>query len=307
MSSRRIIDAEIENRARNTHSAIQYSTADISTTGTGSTRLGITVPSSSSIKKRPRNHAASQPSSCLAGADDLNSQAVINEVLRNIHPREYAESVFRQNGSEDFESIMKACKERIKAPTPEMLEAYVGDIVIAIRNNDLQKARLLYEEGKFGGVNACNRFGESILHIACRRGHIDMVEFLVLDVGLSISEIRDDYHRTPLHDAFWTPTASYDVVDFLLKQPYVPDLLLCKDRRGFTPLDYTRAEDRGRWVQFLWERKTLLRSTSTKLGGSDRNEIKIDDLPSLMNKSSRKRQRLCSVNEIEETGLKIIV
>merc|ERR1712232_246657 len=102
----------------------------------------------------------------------------------------------------------------------------------------------------------------------------------------------DDYDRTPLHDAFWTPAPSYDVVDYLLKQPNVPDLLLCKDKRGFTPLDYTRAEDRGRWLRFLRERNALLRPTtltsSTTSGNkSDRNndEIKIDDyvLPSCTN------------------------
>ena len=86
-----------------------------------------------------------------------------------------------------------------------------------------------------------------------------MVKFLVGDVGLSCTSIRDDYHRTPLHDAFWTATANPEVVDYLLKQPYAVELLLCKDKRGFSPLDYSRGEDRDRWLRFLHERRDTLR------------------------------------------------
>lgn len=247
-----------------------------------------------------------------------------DETTLNIHPREYAKLAFRQNGFDDLESIAKACNSHMKAPTAAMLEAYVGDIVTAVRKKDMEQARLLFEDGKFvHGVNACNRFGESIMHMACRRGHLDMVRFLVLDVGLKPSEIRDDYHRTPLHDAFWTPTPSFDVVDFLLKQPSVPDLLMCKDKRGFTPLDYTRAEDHGRWLEFLRERKTALRpttllaaaSTTSSLVSKRKNgndDIDIGDyFPSVVAKGPlRKRQRLVTfaqeIVDDETTGLKII-
>merc|ERR1712232_844242 len=88
-----------------------------------------------------------------------------------------------------------------------------------------------------------------------------MVKFLIGEAGLSCAEIRDDYHRTPLHDAFWTSTASPDVVEYLLEQPYVMDLLMAKDKRGYTPLDYSRGEDRGRWLRFLWERRSNLKPT----------------------------------------------
>jgi len=148
-----------------------------------------------------------------------------------------------------------------------MLEAYNTPIVQEVRNNNLEGVKKLYEDGQFKyGVNACNRFGESILHIACRRGHLDMVKFLIGEAGLSCAEIRDDYHRTPLHDAFWTSTASPDVVEYLLEQPYVMDLLMAKDKRGFTPLDYSRGEDRGKWLRFLWERKDRLKPSPLARG-----------------------------------------
>merc|ERR1712232_101050 len=99
--------------------------------------------------------------------------------------------------------------------------AYTNDVTMVVRNNDVEGARALREEGKFPtGVNPCNRFGESLLHVACRRGHFDMVKFLVLEVGVSASNIMDDYDRTPLHDACWTSNktgSAYDIVDLLLQ------------------------------------------------------------------------------------------
>lgn len=186
----------------------------------------------------------------------------------SLTPSDYARTAFQANigSTTDLESIVKDCESRFLPITTAMMEAYHTEILNAVRANDLVKAQVLYREGGHfeRGCNACNRFGESILHIACRRGNLDMVKFLVEEVGLTITTIRDDYHRTPLHDAFWTSTASYETVDYLLKQPNVTELLLCKDKRGFTPLDYSRSEDRSKWLTFMWERRAELRPLANK-------------------------------------------
>ena len=80
----------------------------------------------------------------------------------------------------------------------------------------------------------------------------------LLNCNFKLEEIRDDYERTPLHDAFWTSKASPKVIDFLLHQKNIVQLLLLKDKRGNTPLDYSRLEDHNTWIQFLKERKELL-------------------------------------------------
>ena len=64
-------------------------------------------------------------------------------------------------------------------------------------------------------MDACNRFGESVLHMACRRGSADMVSFFMADCALPVN-ISDDFGRTPLHDACWTPAPCFDVVGLLL-------------------------------------------------------------------------------------------
>jgi len=208
--------------------------------------------------------------------DKLNENTLA--LLRSIHPSAYAKAAFKANGFGDVEAIAINAEKRLVEPTEAMLNAYGTQILNAVRSNDLPLAKSLYKDGLFEhGCNACNRFGESILHIACRRGHLDMVRFLIEEVGLSVVNIRDDYHRTPLHDAFWTSTARFDVVDYLLKVPHVTELLMCKDKRGFTPLDYSRAEDHGKWLRFLWERRAELKPTEF----SKEEEVDEDDEISL--------------------------
>eukprot|EP00535_Pseudo-nitzschia_heimii_P002541 CAMPEP_0197177244 /NCGR_PEP_ID=MMETSP1423-20130617/2924_1 /TAXON_ID=476441 /ORGANISM="Pseudo-nitzschia heimii, Strain UNC1101" /LENGTH=307 /DNA_ID=CAMNT_0042626767 /DNA_START=215 /DNA_END=1138 /DNA_ORIENTATION=- len=200
------------------------------------------------------------------------------QLIRNINPTDYARAGFKANGFDDLEAILRNSESRFLPPTATMLEAYNTEILDAVRCNSLERVQKLYREGRHQhGCNACNRFGESILHIACRRGQLEMVRFLVEEVGLSCVTIRDDYHRTPLHDAFWTATANPDLIAFLMELPYVTELLLCKDKRGFTPLDYSRGEDRGNWLRFLWERRSKLRPTAVCDFDDDDDEIRRSD------------------------------
>ncbi|OEU08557.1 hypothetical protein FRACYDRAFT_196332 [Fragilariopsis cylindrus CCMP1102] len=175
-------------------------------------------------------------------------------------------SIFKENGYDEqkIEVIRAECNQRFEVPTPQQLQAYSTEIVTAVRTNNLDRVKQLYHEGIYN-CNACNRFGESILHIACRRGHVAMVEFFLVTCGFQLNVIRDDYFRTPFHDAFWTSKASTTLIDFLLTQQQTQPnnsslvaLLLLKDKRGNTPLDYSRLEDHPIWIQFLQERETFI-------------------------------------------------
>jgi len=104
-----------------------------------------------------------------------------------------------------------------------------------------------------------NRFGESLLHLACRRGRTDMVRFLVVEMGSSPREMlntMDDCHKTPLHDACWTPSPNFELVQLLLE--LAPEQVVTRDVRGNTPFDYVRPDDYKLWLRFLWGRRSLL-------------------------------------------------
>mmetsp|Transcript_24906 Transcript_24906/g.58810 ORF Transcript_24906/g.58810 Transcript_24906/m.58810 type:complete len:336 (-) Transcript_24906:60-1067(-) len=113
-----------------------------------------------------------------------------------------------------------------------------------------------------------NRFGESLLHLTCRRGRTEMVRFLVEEMTNNKAEearrvltVRDDCLKTPLHDACWTPSPNFELVELILK--HCPEQVLMEDIRGNTPFDYVRKEDYNRWLKFLWHHKSLLRGVSS--------------------------------------------
>jgi hypothetical protein len=139
-------------------------------------------------------------------------------------------------------------------PTEEMIAAYNVELIKVFRENDVEKCRKLHNAGQ--SFECCNRFGESLIHMACRRGWTDLVKFLVLEAGCSLI-VQDDYGRTPFHDACWTPEPNFKLVEFLMEQ--VPELLCVTDVRGHTPFSYVRKAHWAVWRQFLEGRTAMLR------------------------------------------------
>ena len=137
----------------------------------------------------------------------------------------------------------------------ESEEMYIQEAVDAVRSNDVEALKRLAEAGS--NLQCGNRFGETLIHLACRRSHTDVVTFLVKEAGVSI-KVRDDYGRTPMHDACWRATVDVDLMDLLLET--CPELLLLSDKRGHTPLDYARREHWEVLIPFLNERKHKFRA-----------------------------------------------
>lgn len=137
----------------------------------------------------------------------------------------------------------------------KVTEMYDQEIVNAIRSNDLESLKLLHAKGT--NLQCGNRFGETLIHLACRRSHRDLVSFLVNEAGVSL-RVRDDFGRTPWHDACWRTEPDLDLLDLLLDE--APELLMLSDKRGHTPLDYARREHWAVLVPFLLERAEKFRS-----------------------------------------------
>eukprot|EP00541_Cyclophora_tenuis_P011684 CAMPEP_0116574992 /NCGR_PEP_ID=MMETSP0397-20121206/19707_1 /TAXON_ID=216820 /ORGANISM="Cyclophora tenuis, Strain ECT3854" /LENGTH=401 /DNA_ID=CAMNT_0004103829 /DNA_START=11 /DNA_END=1216 /DNA_ORIENTATION=+ len=139
--------------------------------------------------------------------------------------------------------------------TDERKKAYDKDAIKAIRDRDIGQLRSWHQEGRT--LQAANSFGESLLHLACRRGFLDVVTFLVTEAKVNLW-IRDDTGRTPLHDACWTPKPCYELVDFIINIDR--DMLFVSDKRGHTPLDYAKKEHWPDWIKHFKTKdiKTLL-------------------------------------------------
>lgn len=140
--------------------------------------------------------------------------------------------------------------------TDEQIAAYTITVVSACRTNDLDALKKLQtEEGQT--MNCFNRFGESLLTMACRRGFEDIVEYLLElpDVDVRIS---DDSGRTVLHDACWNPSPQLKICHWIMSRD--PALWFIADNRGCTPFQYARPEHWGVWRQFLLDNKDCLQS-----------------------------------------------
>jgi hypothetical protein len=168
-------------------------------------------------------------------------------------PAEYALSIFKDNGFH-AEKVVEDAKAKFQTPTPQMIQAYTLEVTQAVRDGDLAKVEELYEQGAF--LDCCNRFGNRLVHIACRRQHENIVQYLLEEVKVSI-HVVDELNRTPLHDACWTSEPNFGIVELLLR--FAPEHMLVPDSRGHTPFDYARKAHHGKWIQFLSKRKSMLR------------------------------------------------
>jgi len=130
------------------------------------------------------------------------------------------------------------------------------EILNAVRDQNLNTLRELHSAGR--SMSCSNRFGESLLHMACKRGFTSVVKFLVEEAGVGI-RITDDCGRTPLHDTLWNRDCQFEIFDALVRRD--PALLLVSDKRGDTPFAYARKEHWGSWIEHLHGMKDELKTS----------------------------------------------
>ena len=66
----------------------------------------------------------------------------------------------------------------------EITEMYIQEAVDAIRGNDVACLRRLHEDGRV--LDCGNGFGETLMHMACRRSDLDVVSMLLTEVRASL-------------------------------------------------------------------------------------------------------------------------
>ena len=132
-------------------------------------------------------------------------------------------------------------------PTEHQLASYGSKILDVVKRNDVQTFRKMLEAGL--SPNACNQHGESLLHMVCRHGKVELFNILLAyDVDL---QQTDDYGRTPMHDACWAANPSFEIATWLIKRD--PNFLFLFDARGSLPLSYVTKHLWGEWNTFLEE------------------------------------------------------
>ncbi|GFH55103.1 hypothetical protein CTEN210_11579 [Chaetoceros tenuissimus] len=172
--------------------------------------------------------------------------------LAQINPSSFVASCLKAYGLASSELPENELKGYFLQPSDEHIEAYATDVIQAIRQNDVKYLRTVRKEGR--SLQACNNFGESLSHLACRRSSVELIRFLLEEGNVSL-RVRDDYGRTPLHDALWRKEPDFELVSLILD--HEPELLMISDKRGHLPLDYCRREHWGQWIYYLADRMKI--------------------------------------------------
>mmetsp|Transcript_149 Transcript_149/g.225 ORF Transcript_149/g.225 Transcript_149/m.225 type:complete len:338 (-) Transcript_149:152-1165(-) len=163
-------------------------------------------------------------------------------------PVDVYKSILSENGITYQKKAAKEMEDFFEEVTEDQIKRYTQEVTNAVRNEDIEHLQYLHDQGL--SLKTCNKFGESLLHMACRRGCLEIVEFLIDEAEVK-PNIKDDYGRTPLHDAFWTVDLNADLILFLIAK--CPELMMVGDARGFVPLNYARKEQWPTVCEFLRE------------------------------------------------------
>jgi Ankyrin repeats (3 copies) len=134
-------------------------------------------------------------------------------------------------------------------PTALQKASYDLHLIGVIKSGESEDLNEILKAGI--SPNPCNTYGESLVHMVCRRGDYKLLQVFIQN-GCDL-QVADDYGRTPLHDACWAAEPAFDMVRMLLDQDLT--LLQMTDCRGFLPLSYVRKEHWPAWIQFIESNK----------------------------------------------------
>lgn len=163
-------------------------------------------------------------------------------------------------------------------PTDELLDSYQINVVNAIRNSDLPTLRTLLQSGH--NMNACNRNGETLLHMACRCCSMEIVQFLCEEARVNVNVI-DSVGRTVLHDICWRHKLDVELMEMFINRIH-SDFFILPDKRGHTCFDYARKEHYNVWNTFIrTNAKAIIESSSS----SDVVEDKEEGVNSIIHKN----------------------
>ena len=149
---------------------------------------------------------------------------------------------------ETFATLQSAYHNR---PTPLQKASYGVYLLGLVKSGDADGLRAALAAGL--SKNPCNKYGESLLHMICRRGDSSLLS-VMLEAGCDV-QVADDYGRTPLHDACWAAKPAFAVVEMLLERD--AGLFYLTDSRGAVPLSYVPKEHWSLWLQFLESKKDV--------------------------------------------------
>lgn len=218
--------------------------SNTTTAGTASTNILVSIAEKKG-EKETRNDDEQQ---------QQQQQKQQQPLIDLSHPHNLLISLLREEGYNAETKMSTTLSDFFLEMSKEHIEAYNTEIVKAVRDRNIPLLRSMHENGKI--LQCSNKFGESLLHMACRRGYTDVVRFLIKEADVTL-RVKDDFGRTPLHDACWSANPNFDLMELIIEHD--PDLLLIEDVRGHSPFSYARKSHWKDWNDFLISNRQTLR------------------------------------------------
>lgn len=231
---------------------LPFSSSSIFGDAVASRKRPSVPPRSAAAKRQKRSDSI--VSECLASAMNI-SDGLPDPQTHKGTPTEFVCELFQAAYGMELK-IQKASdlKDFFQPSTPEQVANYTTEIVMMVRENNLEGLRQLHQQDA-SKLHCTNQFGESLLNRTCRLGQEDLTKFLLDEAKVEV-RISDDCGRNPLHDVCWNPSPQLGICELLMQRD--PSLLLVADNRGFTPFDYARSHHWPVWKQFLLGKRSLL-------------------------------------------------
>jgi hypothetical protein len=161
-----------------------------------------------------------------------------------ISPQAYLDAMIRKRGylTRRYKTLTTGYYNK---PTELQKASYHIHLIGLARSEDEEGFRAVMAAGI--SPNPCNQHGESLVHTIARKGSHGLLK-IMLECGTSV-QVSDDYGRTPLHDACWASSPSFETVKLILKRDM--RMLHMTDARDAVPLSYVHKEDWKTWIEFL--------------------------------------------------------
>jgi hypothetical protein len=180
--------------------------------------------------------------------EDTSAQAKVDPSTEK--PEDCLAAIFSAEGLDLYDFAPSA--DSFLKVTEEHIAGHTLQVTSAARQDNLTLLKKFLREGK--SLQCCNRYGESLVHIVCRRGSPDVLRFLIEEAKVSIT-VRDDVGRNPMHDAAWTDKPNFDLVKVLMSE--APKLMFAKDTRGHSPMNYIPKQRWEAWCDFYKSNRSL--------------------------------------------------
>eukprot|EP01138_Halocafeteria_seosinensis_P016366 gb/GECG01016697.1/.p1 GENE.gb/GECG01016697.1/~~gb/GECG01016697.1/.p1 ORF type:complete len:289 (+),score=36.45 gb/GECG01016697.1/:1-867(+) len=192
-----------------------------------------------------------EPSSAAIGVASASATASSELGVWDMSTKEFHRQLLRERGYDTsvFSGIEWLYEPRQKLVDEKAVNDYNKEVIQTVVNDDISVFERLLQRGI--SPDAQNKFGHTLLHLACRKGSLRVAQKLV-ECGVPVN-VADDCGKTPLHDVCWTPKPDFKIAKLLMNND--ESLARVCDRLGAVPFEYIKKENWFTWNEFLDENK----------------------------------------------------